>query len=62
MFSQVLGICITALWPYSANRGSKVKRLPGVCMLGQRVKPQWQLGMVGPEMNWRVCALLKTSN
>lgn len=31
-------------------------------MLGHRVKPQWELGMVGPKINWRVCTLLKIPN
>lgn len=54
MFAQILGICVTALslvfillrWRATSN----VFQESG--MLGQCVKPQWELEMAGPEMNW----------
>ena len=41
--------------PPGKSQGSLVANLnafQGSSMLGQSVKPQWELGMVGPEMNW----------
>lgn len=50
VFTDIGHLCYCTLTGFhSAKRGSKLQ------MPFRGLKPHWELGMVGPEMNWRVC-------
>lgn len=51
--------CGTLTGLHSDNRVANSNAFWGFGMLGYRVEPQWELGMAGPKINWRVCTLLK---